>query len=123
MESSEGMKKVLVVDDMSAIRMLLDEVLRDEFDVKLAGSGEEAIKEAGAFLPDIILLDVGLPGISGIDALPKLKEIVPGCHIYMLTGNSDSLLVDRAMSVGAGGYIEKPFDIIKMMDMLKEITL
>jgi DNA-binding response OmpR family regulator len=123
MERSEGVKKILVVDDRPAIRMLLLEVLKDEFDVKLADCGEEAVREAGTFLPDLILLDVGLPGISGIDALPQLKKIVPGCHIYMLTGSTDNLLIDRAMSLGANGFIEKPFDILKIIDMIKEITL
>lgn len=122
MESGEFMKKVLIVDDQMAIRRLLLEVLKDNFEVCLACSGEEAIEMGGKCKPDIILLDIGLPGISGIDALPQLKQEVPGCSIYMLTGSSDAMLIERALSLGAAGFIEKPFDILKVREKLISIS-
>lgn len=117
----EYMKRVLVVDDRMDIGNLLFEVLNDEFDVKLAYSGEEALKVSEEFRPDIILLDINLSGMSGIDTLPYLKSIVPGCRIIMLTGSTGRFVIDRAISLGASGYISKPFDIIKMKEMLKKI--
>lgn len=121
MESGEFMKKILIVDDQMALRRLLFEVLKGDFDVYLVCSGEEAIKIAEECKPDIILLDVGLPGISGIDALPRLKQEVPGCSIFMLTGSSDDTLTGRALSLGAAGFIEKPFDILKVREKLISI--
>ena len=116
------MKKVLVVDDQPAIRKLLYEVLKDEFDVELAGSGEEAIAITGEYKPHIMLLDVGLSGISGIDALPSIKEKVPECKVVILTGSADNLLLNRALSLGAADFIGKPFDIIKVKDKLKTLA-
>lgn len=122
MESGDLMKKVLIVDDQMAIRKLLFEVLKDDFQVRLACSGEEAIEIIGECKPDIMLLDVGLPGISGIDALPQLKRKIPGCSIFILTGNLDSKLTERALSLGAAGFIEKPFDIMKIKKKLMSVS-
>lgn len=122
MESGEFMKKVLIVDDQMAIRRLLLEVLKDDFEVHLACSGEEALEIAEKCKPDITLLDVGLPGISGIDALPYLKQEAPDCSIFMLTGSSDDMLAERALSLGAAGFIEKPFDILKVREKLINIS-
>lgn len=115
------MGKVLIVDDQPAIRRLIFEVLNDEFEIQYACTGEEAIRVSNQFKPDIILLDIGLVGMSGIEALPCLKNIVPECSIIMLTGNTSSGMVNKALSSGACDFIVKPFDVFKMKDKLKNI--
>ena len=69
------MKKILVVDDEDNIRLLYQEVLRDEgYEVALAGNADEALQSIEANPPDLITLDVKMPGMSGIEFLKKLKE-------------------------------------------------
>lgn len=112
------MIKVLIVDDQPAIRKLMREVLYDGFQLEFAGTAEEAIRFSADFMPDIILLDVGLPDMNGIDALPRLKSIVPEAKILILTGNSDGALLKRAFSLGASDYISKPFDLFALRTLL-----
>lgn len=115
------MDKLLVVDDQEGIRVLIYELLGEDFELKLVCSGEEAIEESKSFKPDIILLDIGLSGISGVDALPKLKETVPKSSVVMLTGNTDGLLIEKALALGACDYITKPFDIFSMRNKILDI--
>lgn len=115
------MGKVLVVDDQPAIRKLICEVLSDEFEMRFAGKAEEAISVCSEFKPDIILLDIGLEGMNGIEALPCLKKLVPSCSIIMLTGNTNSHLIQEALACGASDCICKPFDIFMMKAKLESI--
>jgi DNA-binding NtrC family response regulator len=121
-ESGVNMTRVLVVDDQSAIRNLICEVLSGDFETGCAGSAEEAAELLPSFKPDIMLLDVSLAGISGIDALPMLKEKAPGCRIIMMTGSMEHSLAVRALSEGACDYVGKPFDILELRTKLLKIA-
>lgn len=116
------MGKVLVVDDEAAIRRLMFELLNDEFEVRFASCGSEAVKVSGEFKPDIILLDNSLTQeMSGIDALPYLKDKTPESFIIMLTGSADQNFMDKALASGASDCITKPFDIFKLKTKLEDI--
>lgn len=111
------------MDDQPAIRALLEEVLKDEFEVQCSSSGEQAIELTKSFKPDIVLLDIGLKTMSGIEALPRIKAIVPDSAIVMLTGSTSPSTMKEALSLGASGYMQKPFDILKIKSNLKNIVL
>lgn len=115
------MKKVLVVDDQLSIRKLIDEVLNDEYEIKTAGTAEEAIRICAQYVPDIILLDLGLPGRDGVDILPLLKNMIPDCKIVIISAIVNSFVLKKVFSLGASGYIGKPFDIFKMKDFIDGI--
>ncbi len=102
---SVDMKRVLLVDDQAAIRRLISEVLEEDFNIMSASNGEDAVGVAEKFKPDVILLDIGLPGISGIDLIPIFKEISPKSKILMLTGSISNSTMNQAKSLGVSGLI------------------
>jgi DNA-binding NarL/FixJ family response regulator len=101
--------RVLVVDDHPLTRGALSALLEQhQFSVVgEAGDGEEAIEKARALLPDLVLLDLSMPGLSGLDALPRLRAAAPGCEVVVLTasGTEENLL--GAIRAGAAGYLLK----------------
>lgn len=84
-------------------------------------SYEDAVKKIVHDDPDVILLDVELPGISGIDAIPKLKKYLPETHILILTVYEQELLIFRALGNGAAGYLTKNTPHEKIMAAIHEV--
>ena len=103
---------MLVVDDISAIRVLADAILgNDGTTVFQASDGEEAISLARDESPDVILLDIAMPGLSGIEVLRRLRadpetQDIP---VIIVTALAHSELAEQATSMGANDLIEKPF--------------
>jgi len=102
---------ILIVDDNADNRSILEELLGDLYTVQSAASGEEALRMASRFQPQLVLLDVMMPGLNGIQTCRRLleKSTTSGIKIVMLSARSD--LADRlkAYDVGAVDYISKPF--------------
>lgn len=106
------MHSVLVVDDSHVIRRLVEVCLGQlELDVRTVGSGAEACEAMSASPPDVLILDVGLPDISGWDVLDfaRAERALDGLTIIMLTGRADTADLDRAEASGADRYLIKPF--------------
>ena len=109
-------KSILVVDDEESIRTSLSGVLKDEgFKVSLAGSGMEAIKKVEKELPDLVLLDIWMPGIDGIEVLQRLKAISPGLVVIMISGHGTIETAVQATKLGAYDFIEKPLSLDKIV--------
>ena len=109
------MNRILVVDDEAQIRKALDVNLRTlGYDIDLAGSGEEALACASAHKPDLVLLDLGLPGIDGLDVIRGLRgwTDVP---IIVLSAREDDVSKVAALDAGADDYVTKPFSISELM--------
>jgi DNA-binding NarL/FixJ family response regulator len=85
-------------------------------------SFEAAIKKIETDNPDVILLDVELPGISGVEALPKLKKILPQTYLLILTVYEEEMLIFRALGNGASGYLTKNTPPEKIVAAIKEVT-
>ena len=101
----------LIVDDDPAIRMLIAESLRQKgFLIREAESGEEAIEQVASHPPDIILLDVEMPGMDGFDTCLSIRATRVGqdLPIVMVTGHDDIESVNRAFEVGATDFVSKP---------------
>ena len=100
---------------MYAIRSYYENVrklLQFEQDIEVvaqAGTGEEAIDMAQAYKPDIILMDINMPGVDGIGASQKISELVPQSQIIIMSVQSDSNYLRRAMLAGARDFLTKPF--------------
>lgn len=84
-------------------------------------SFEDAQKKIAADDPDVLLLDVELPGISGIDALPKLKKIIPETYILILTVYEQEMMIFRALGSGASGYLTKNTPPEKILSSIQEV--
>ncbi len=113
--------KILVVDDDLAIRTMLEKVLSDEgYAVVSAINGEESVELAERENPDLILLDIGLPGIDGIEALTRIKKINPDIAAIMITAEGSIETAVRAMKAGARNYITKPFNADELRLLIGE---
>jgi two-component system, response regulator, stage 0 sporulation protein F len=104
--------KVLVVDDEPEVRELLQEFLSDRgYDVLVAASGREALDAVDAQKPDLVLLDVAMPEMDGIEALRRIATVEPPVRVIMVTANPDISLTSKLLAMGAVDYIPKPFDL------------
>ena len=122
--------RVLVVDDdTSMARFLNAHLTRRNFEVNTAASGEEAIRMFRIFDPNLVLLDVAMNGISGIETLERIKQIKPDAAVIMLSAQNDPEIIFRASKLGADDYMSKPFEpkeldlrINKVVDRLRLVS-
>ncbi len=113
--------KVLIVDDIAETREQLRKLLSFDPDidvVAMAASGEEAIGIVAEAYPDIILMDINLPGMDGIAATGKIIEIVPSVQVIMLSVQGETDYLRRAMMAGARDYLTKPPGADELMDAI-----
>jgi DNA-binding NarL/FixJ family response regulator len=104
------MLRVLVVDDHALFRRGLQMVLGDEPDIEVAGEaadGHEAVERAKELMPDVVLMDVRMPGRSGIEATREIRETLPHVRILMLTVSDEENDLYDAIKAGASGYLLK----------------
>ena len=114
------LKRVLVVEDDQAIADMLSKMLARFYEVRVVHDGGAAIPTAGAFRPDVILLDVNLPNMDGFAIAQELKASheLARVPIIFLTAQDRSLDVVKGIQAGAKHYITKPF---KMDDVIKKV--
>lgn len=108
--------KVLVVDDQESIRRTLSAILKDEgYPVVLAKGGEQALERIAQDPPQVVLLDIAMPGMNGIDVLARLKEESPDLAVIMMSGHGTIETAVKATKLGAYDFIEKPLSIEKLL--------
>ena len=110
---------ILVVDDERGVRQSFNMVLKDEYNVLLAGTGEETIEIFTKNSVDLILLDILLPDSSGLDLLANLMETDPNVEIIMVTAVNDVQAAVKAIKLGAYEYIIKPFVVDEVLTVIK----
>ena len=109
-------KKVLVVDDEKLIRWALEKNLSHEgYEVVSVESGQDALAKLQAEIIDLVLLDIRLPDISGVDMLPRIKEIDNDIPVIMITADDTIRTAVSCMKAGACDYVNKPFDLEKLI--------
>jgi len=114
--------KILIVDDEINIRMTLKDILEDEgYETYVAGTGEKAIKIASKENIDMIILDVKLPGIDGIETFTKIHKDKPELDVLMISGHSDISIAVNAVKLGAYDFLEKPLSMIKILTSARNI--
>jgi DNA-binding NtrC family response regulator len=106
---------VLVVDDEPGVRESLRLILKERAEVALAVSGEEALARMAKESPDVILLDILMPGLDGLEVLERLRELSPVSQVVMVTATKTVKTAVRAMKLGAYDYVTKPFDIDELL--------
>lgn len=107
---------ILIVDDEVSICQSLKAILEDEgFQVLVAGSGEEAVKIVAEEMPQLVLLDIWLPGIDGLETLKTIHAAHPNVVIIMMSGHGTIETAVRATKLGAFDFIEKPLSLDKVM--------
>jgi len=112
---------VLIVDDQPGIRRLLMEVLTEEgYIVHTAANGYDGIQKSKELNPHLILMDMKMPGMDGIETLRELKQLKQADKVIMMTAYGELELVNSAKELGAYAYITKPFDIIELCNMISQ---
>lgn len=105
-------KKVLVVDDQFGIRILIKEVFsKDDLIIYQAANGRQALEIAEEHDPDLILLDMKMPGMDGLELLRRLQILSCRAKIIMMTAYGELDILDEATKLGALAHFTKPFDI------------
>jgi DNA-binding response OmpR family regulator len=121
-EASDRPVRVLVVEDDKEIAHVLQRSLRlDGYEVKLAADGVQALDEAHAFLPDLIVLDLGLPRLDGIDVARRLREDGDDVPILMLTARDALESRVEGLDVGADDYLVKPSERQELLARLRAL--
>ena len=114
---------VLLVDDEESFRNTLGKRLgKRGMIVEQAGTGEEALKKLETFQPDVILLDVKMPGMDGLTALSKIKSGWPLVEVLMLTGHASMETAIHGMELGAFDYLMKPVEFEELLDKLEDAS-
>jgi two-component system, NarL family, invasion response regulator UvrY len=116
--------RILVADDHDMVRMGLVRMLSDVPDVSVIGeakTGEEAVTLARKHKPDVILMDVKMPGIGGLEATRKIIAHEPGIKIIAVTAISDDMFPERLMNAGASGYVTKGAHFDEMIKAIKSV--
>lgn len=105
-------KLILVIDDQKGMRLLLEEVLTHYgYRVVTASDGEGALVMVAQVEPDLVLLDMNMPGLSGPETLSRLREQWPALPVIMVTADEDGTNWTRVEKLGVQGRISKPFDL------------
>jgi len=108
---SQEQRRVLIVDDEQAVGRILEHFFASRgFSVAMAFSGEQALTRLQEGTFDVVLIDILLPGIHGIEVLKQAKQRLPNAKVAMMTGLEDEELRAQARVHGADAYVTKPFD-------------
>jgi YesN/AraC family two-component response regulator len=118
------MKKILVIDDEEQVREVLKVALAENgYSVFEAENGKNGVQRFIEVNPDIVITDVNMPEMSGIDVTKKIKELKPDADVVIMTGYGTEELVIQSLRSGATNYIKKPVDFNELMSILDSLIL
>ena len=109
-------QSILVIDDEKSILQSLNGILKDEgYQTFLAGDGLSGLELASRESPDLVLLDVAMPGMDGTEVLSRLKAAFPFIPVIIMTGHGSIDLAVRAIKMGSYDFLEKPLEMDKLL--------
>lgn len=117
---------ILLVEDFAPFRSFISSLLQEKPHLQVvseASDGLEAVRRAQEFNPDLILMDIGLPGLNGIDAARQIRELVPESKIIFLTQESSADVVQEALSLGARGFVVKIKAASELLSAVETVLL
>jgi len=116
--------RILLADDHSVLRSGLRLLLESQPDLQVVGeaaTGLETLNLAGQAQPDLILLDLSMPQLGGLDALPALKQVAPSAKVLILTMHDDAQYLRKAIQSGASGYILKKAADVELLSAIRAV--
>ena len=119
------MINVLLVDDHALVRTGVRRMLETAPDIDIVGeasSGEDALRLVREYTPDVVLMDVNMPGIGGIEATRKMHRSMPGLKIIALTVHADEPFPTQILDAGASGYLTKGCPEEEMFDAIRTVA-
>ncbi len=117
-------KTVVVVEDDSGVRQQIVQILNAAPDIRCIGAfatADEALSEIPVMSPNVVLMDIRLPGMSGIDCVAKLRQVAPALQIIMWTVCEDSARLFRALKAGANGYLLKSTPPDQLLEAIRDV--
>jgi DNA-binding NarL/FixJ family response regulator len=118
------MIRVLVVDDHIVVRSGIEQVLSTTDDIEIVGlapDGQRAVEMVQALKPDVVLMDLSMPVMDGVEATRRIRALAPDTKVVVLTSFSDQARIMDAMSAGAEGYLLKHADPGQIMDAIRSV--
>lgn len=116
-----GRHRLLIVDDEPLILEVLTEHFKGEYDVETALNGADALGAILRARPDVVMLDINMPRMNGVEVLKDIKQIDDSIAVIMVTANEQVAMAAEALRNGAFGYVPKPFDFRYLDHMLAAI--
>jgi DNA-binding NarL/FixJ family response regulator len=119
------MIRVLIVDDHAVVRRGLAQLLETTDDLRLAGEaadGEDAVERAAELRPDVVLMDLSMPGMDGVQAISRILAVHPEAHVLVLTSFSDQNRILDALQAGAEGYLLKHAEPETILSGVREVV-
>lgn len=114
------MNRIMVVDDETKICKIIKLLLTDVgYEVEVASTGEEALVKVVSFIPDVVLLDLKMPGLNGIETMIQMQKCFQGVQYIIITANGDVPDAVKAINAGAYNFIKKPFDNDELIGIVK----
>jgi DNA-binding NarL/FixJ family response regulator len=113
---------MLLADDHTMFCDMLGKSLLPEYEVASVGDGRELLKVAAEFRPDLVILDIGMPVLNGLDAGRELKKMLPGLKLIFLTMNTDPYIAKEALGVGASGYLLKSSPYSELLEAIHGVV-
>jgi DNA-binding NarL/FixJ family response regulator len=116
--------RVFVCDDAPAFRDLLRLALEQDGELSVVGEAEdgEQVHAIAAARPDVVLLDVSMPGIGGLDVLPALRELAPEASVVVLSSFTADEMADAALAAGADRYLDKREPFARIREVVRELA-
>jgi DNA-binding NarL/FixJ family response regulator len=123
---SPTLVRILLVDDFERFRNLTSSLLGKQPGFQIVGDaldGQEAVQKAEELKPDLVVLDIGLPQMNGIDAARQIRLVSPDSKILFLTGNDDPEVAREALGTGATGYVAKSDAAVELLNAVEAVLL
>lgn len=116
----DGRPRILVVDDEAHVRAFFRLAFKNRTGIHIieAANGESALAAAAEFRPSLVLLDINLPRMTGLEALPEMRRMLPNAQIVMVTGLATRQAVKEAFAAGASGYLRKDTPIDQLFEAI-----
>ena len=116
----EKIKILLVDDEQEFVETLSERIRMREHDSEVALNGEQALKKMEDDIPDVVVLDLKMPGIDGMEVLRRIRKAYPKVQVIMLTGHGSEKDEEEARKLGAFEYLQKPVEIDTLMKKIKK---
>ena len=114
-------RSVLVVDDAAFMRMMIRDILaREGYLIHEAVNGRDAIEKYLEVRPDLVTMDITMPGMSGLEALQSIREQDPGARVLMVSAMGQQKMIVEALEYGAMDFLVKPFQPTKVLETVKK---
>ena len=119
--ADSGRRRLLIVDDEPLILEVLSEHFKADYDIETALNGADALGAILRVRPDVVMLDITMPRMNGVEVLKDIKQIDDSIAVIMVTANEQVALAAESLKNGAFGYVPKPFDFRYLNHMLAAI--